>query len=138
MTSFRRSCVRVIIGINRDTPGFRREADNLLETKIGLRSPTATKPERRDLPKEEIGRLRRTRSRMTPSWATASPRAPSVLHSTRRINGGRCGVLVDHRQNEAALVETMSVLHRHTTICTESPQNNIVKRSKVTALDFLF
>jgi hypothetical protein len=53
--------------ITGDTPGFCREADNLLETRIGSRYPTATKPERRDLPKEEIGRSRRTRSRMTPS-----------------------------------------------------------------------
>jgi len=35
MTSFGRSCVPAIIRITGYTPGFRREADNLLETKIG-------------------------------------------------------------------------------------------------------
>jgi hypothetical protein len=67
MTSFGHSRVPSIIMITGDTPGFCREADNLLETRIGSRYPTATKLERRDLPKEEIGRSRRTRSRMTPS-----------------------------------------------------------------------
>jgi hypothetical protein len=68
MTSFGRSCAPVIIRITGDTPGFRREADNLLETKNWLARSNREQARTARPYREKIGRPRRTRSRMTLSW----------------------------------------------------------------------